>query len=237
MNKDELKPCPFCGGDAETKPNYSKPTLEEAMTAEPNARCTTSGCLARFVECSVSEWNTRDNSVIESAEHPLKELLCIIHRDGGHYISQHGLEKASKDAEKIVVDLLHNQDGVVEEKDAVIKDLTERLNNQTDKVKHFAHKYQKAEKETEEKLLSMLNWMDEINRANPMQLETDNEDIVAMFLEEKEVNDESIDEVLRQLIKESDLQEVVCCLDMITEEDTQHIKLFDTDGKQIYPVI
>ena len=28
----------------------------------------------------------------------LEDLLCIIHRDGGHYIAEHGLQKAFDDA-------------------------------------------------------------------------------------------------------------------------------------------
>jgi hypothetical protein len=28
----------------------------------------------------------------------LENLLCIIHRDGGHYIAKHGLQKAFDDA-------------------------------------------------------------------------------------------------------------------------------------------
>lgn len=32
-------------------------------------------------------------------------LLARIHRDGGHYVAEHGLLKASEDAETIVVDL------------------------------------------------------------------------------------------------------------------------------------
>lgn len=31
----------------------------------------------------------------------LLDLLCIIHRDGGQYISTHGIEKAIEDAKKI----------------------------------------------------------------------------------------------------------------------------------------
>ena len=31
-------------------------------------------------------------------EYNLRNLLAIIHRDGGHYTSEHGLEKATEDA-------------------------------------------------------------------------------------------------------------------------------------------
>lgn len=34
----------------------------------------------------------------ETAERQLAEMLCIIHRDGGHYIQAHGVEKAYEDA-------------------------------------------------------------------------------------------------------------------------------------------
>lgn len=36
----------------------------------------------------------------------LRNLLALIHRDGGHYAAEHGIAKASKDAEAIVVKLL-----------------------------------------------------------------------------------------------------------------------------------
>jgi len=34
-------------------------------------------------------------------EATLENLLCVIHRDGGHYIAEHGLQKAFDDALKI----------------------------------------------------------------------------------------------------------------------------------------
>jgi len=37
-----------------------------------------------------------------AANEMLQNLLAVIHRDGGHYVAEHGLEKASADAEKIV---------------------------------------------------------------------------------------------------------------------------------------
>jgi hypothetical protein len=33
----------------------------------------------------------------------LRNLLAVIHRDGGHYAAEHGLDKASLDAEKVVI--------------------------------------------------------------------------------------------------------------------------------------
>ena len=35
----------------------------------------------------------------------LQNLLVIIHRDGGHYSAEHGIEKATEDAAKIIYDL------------------------------------------------------------------------------------------------------------------------------------
>jgi hypothetical protein len=37
----------------------------------------------------------------------LEDMLCYIHRDGGHYIGKHGIEKAYKDGLKKVLDLIH----------------------------------------------------------------------------------------------------------------------------------
>lgn len=50
---------------------------------------------------------------------------------------------------------------------------------------------------------------------------------------------ESIEEALRILISESDLEEVVCCLDMVATNDfNSEIKMFNkTFGNQQYPVI
>ena len=31
-------------------------------------------------------------------ENELKELLCVLHRDGGHYIQEHGIKKAIEDS-------------------------------------------------------------------------------------------------------------------------------------------
>uniref|UniRef100_A0A6M3K0Y8 Uncharacterized protein n=1 Tax=viral metagenome TaxID=1070528 RepID=A0A6M3K0Y8_9ZZZZ len=38
------------------------------------------------------------------ANQMLENLLAIIHRDGGHYTSEHGLEKSVKDAQKKVAE-------------------------------------------------------------------------------------------------------------------------------------
>ena len=37
-------------------------------------------------------------------EHLLKELLAVIHRDGGHYVSKHGFDKAVSDAIDLVIE-------------------------------------------------------------------------------------------------------------------------------------
>ncbi len=39
----------------------------------------------------------------------LLNLLAVIHRDGGHYTDDHGPEKSTKDAIKIVVKLIHKE--------------------------------------------------------------------------------------------------------------------------------
>ncbi len=51
------------------------------------------------------------------------------------------------------------------------------------KIKDMDNADQVIENAVKDALLELFNWMDEINRTNPMQLETDNEDIVEMFLE------------------------------------------------------
>lgn len=44
----------------------------------------------------------------------LHDLLARIHRDGGHYVAQHGLDKAVEDADLIVSDLLALQQASAE---------------------------------------------------------------------------------------------------------------------------
>jgi hypothetical protein len=38
-----------------------------------------------------------------SAKHMLSELLAVIHRDGGHYQGEHGINKAVKDAIDLIL--------------------------------------------------------------------------------------------------------------------------------------
>lgn len=45
----------------------------------------------------------------------------------------------------------------------------------------------------------------------------------------------SVDEVLRCLIEDTDLMEVVCCLDMIAKETERRVVLNNLDGQE-YPV-
>lgn len=51
----------------------------------------------------------------DSAQHMLGELLARIHRDGGHYATEHGLAKATTDADSIVCGMLD----AVRERDAM----------------------------------------------------------------------------------------------------------------------
>ena len=42
-------------------------------------------------------------------EHLLRGLLAVVHRDGGHYFYEHGMEKSVEDAIKIVAGLIHGR--------------------------------------------------------------------------------------------------------------------------------
>jgi len=53
----------------------------------------------------------RDEAVLHRSN-----LLCRIHRDGGHYLSAHGLDKAVDDADTIVAETYAERDGL---KDAI----------------------------------------------------------------------------------------------------------------------
>jgi hypothetical protein len=46
----------------------------------------------------------------------------------------------------------------------------------------------------------------------------------------------TIDDALRELIEDSDLEEVVCCLDMICNEQNKHIMMFNGTGVE-YPSV
>ena len=48
-------------------------------------------------------------------------LLAVIHRDGGHYMDEHGLEKACKDAEQIFYSLRAELDVLGESHDILVK--------------------------------------------------------------------------------------------------------------------
>ena len=51
----------------------------------------------------------------------LGDLLAVIHRDGGHYMEEHGLEKACKDAEQVVHHLRTELDVLGESHDILVK--------------------------------------------------------------------------------------------------------------------
>lgn len=51
------------------------------------------------------------------------------------------------------------------------------------------------------------------------------------------ISDEaSIDDALRELIADSDLEEVVSCLDMICQEGNRHLMMFNGNGVE-YPFL
>lgn len=69
-------------------------------------------CLARANASSEKferEWYLRGD-VLDATEYRLGSLLAVIHRDGGHYQTEHGTEKACADAELAV----HVQRGIAD---------------------------------------------------------------------------------------------------------------------------
>lgn len=58
---DALLDCPFCGAPAEAS-RPLKPTMDEAMTAEPYINCSRPKCAGRHVCASVAEWQFRKSN-------------------------------------------------------------------------------------------------------------------------------------------------------------------------------
>lgn len=80
-------------------------------------QCNTKGCGSFAVNieasipnenclCDVCHWKKKHT---DTNQH-LGNLLAIIHRDGGHYMSKHGVDKAMKDAEVILGRLMSLED-------------------------------------------------------------------------------------------------------------------------------
>jgi hypothetical protein len=76
-------------------------------------QCNTKGCgsfqvnIERNVPrdiclCDVCHWKKQ---YMDTHQY-LSNLLAIIHRDGGHYMNKHGIDKTVKDAHKILVGLM-----------------------------------------------------------------------------------------------------------------------------------
>lgn len=40
----------------------------------------------------------------------LIDLLCVAHRDGGHYFTEHGIEQAHRDARDLILEAYHQRD-------------------------------------------------------------------------------------------------------------------------------
>ena len=80
-------------------------------------QCNNPGCISYAVNierdipegrclCDVCHWRKQ---YMDTNQH-LGNLLAIIHRDGGHYIGKHGIDKAVKDAEAILSRLMSMED-------------------------------------------------------------------------------------------------------------------------------
>jgi hypothetical protein len=59
----------------------------------------------------------------EEMERHLRNLLAVVHRDGGHYTSEHGIEKSVKDAMELVPLLRADKDCLRDQILAYQKDL------------------------------------------------------------------------------------------------------------------
>lgn len=119
-----MVPCPSCGTVTEFQSKggdctLSTYTLEDApadVLSDVNrhspvtcAKCNTAFSVATCVETRVTAKSVAHSSVEEGTH--LRNLLARIHRDGGHYLAQHGLDKAVADADAIVARLHADADG------------------------------------------------------------------------------------------------------------------------------
>ena len=76
---------------------------------------------------------------VAQLEHWLGSLLAVIHRDGGHYESEHGTEKACADAETAVHVLRGSLEGYVE--------ANRHMKGELDDALEDARKYAEAQRE------------------------------------------------------------------------------------------
>jgi len=99
------------------------------------------GCLERAnaqAEKFEREWYLRGD-VLDATEYWLGSLLAVIHRDGGHYQAEHGMQKASGDAITAVHVLRGSLEGYVEANKYMKGELDDALED--------ARKYAEAQRE------------------------------------------------------------------------------------------
>ena len=84
------------------------------------------------------EWYLRGD-VLDATEYWLGSLLAVIHRDGGHYQAEHGMQKASGDAITAVHVLRGSLEGYVEANKYMKGELDDALED--------ARKYADAQRE------------------------------------------------------------------------------------------
>jgi hypothetical protein len=75
----------------------------------------------------------------------LTNLLCRIHRDGGHYFNAHGLDKAFDDADTIVADLNANSDSYREQNTNLREQLVQEEGKHTELQRQLDSYREKAE--------------------------------------------------------------------------------------------
>ena len=63
------------------------------------------GCMGIAWESGLADAALAAQEKVKANNQCVGDLLAVIHGDGGHYLAEHGLEKACKDAEKEVVSL------------------------------------------------------------------------------------------------------------------------------------
>ncbi len=98
---DECLLCPYCGC------KYSSVLATSTKFHVDCNRCHSTGEAKWTKAKAIAAWNRRhvdaENKRLREENQSFGNVLAMIHRDGGHYISKYGHKKASRDAIQLLI--------------------------------------------------------------------------------------------------------------------------------------